>query len=46
MDAGDWAYYINREDEKIYKIQIDGSNHSHINDDGTQYLNVAGDWIY
>jgi len=44
---GDWLYYKNdSDDNKLYKIKIDGSDNIKLNDDYTDYINVAGDWIY
>ncbi len=43
----EWIYYINDfHDHRIYKIGIDGSNRTQVNDDYSRGLNVIGDWIY
>ena len=45
---GDWIYYLNIDDDKkkIYKIRIDGSDRTRVNEDSSWLLNVVGDWIY
>ena len=44
---GDWIHYVNGlEDNKIYKIRIDGTQKQKVCDDHAGYLNVIDDWIY
>lgn len=44
---GEWIYYSNALDEdKLYKIHIDGTQKQNICDDHARCLNVLDDWIY
>ncbi len=44
---GDWIYFANDTDGySIYKIHVDGSGQTKLNDDNSSYINVSGDWIY
>lgn len=43
----EWIYYINDfHERRIYKIGVDGSNRTQVNDDYSRGLNIIGDWIY
>ena len=42
-----WIYYQNTSDQnRLYKISIDDSGKTKLNDDYTWYINVVGDWVY
>lgn len=41
-----WIFYINKEDYRIYKIKLDGSQKQKVNDDWTTFMNVHNGWIY
>lgn len=45
---GDWIYFANAmDDEKLYKMRLDGSEMTLIHgDDHVDYINVIGDWVY
>lgn len=43
---GDWIFYINLEDYRIYKRKLDGSQKQKVNDDWTTYMNVYNGWVY
>ncbi len=44
---GEWIYFSNTSDGgKIYKINIDGSGLTRINNDDSKSLNVVDDWVY
>lgn len=44
---GDWVYFSNiSNNHRLYKMRLDGSSKSKLNDDDSLYLNVVGDWIY
>jgi hypothetical protein len=34
------------DDDKLYKVSIEGSERTRLNDDKTWDINVIGDWIY
>lgn len=43
----EWIYYVNDfHGNRIYKIKIDGSDRTQVNDESSRYINVIGDWIY
>ncbi len=45
--VGDWIYYIDRDDERIYRTNLEGENTVRINDHFSQHLNVSKDgWTY
>lgn len=47
MQKGDWIYYTNGGDyNKLYKIKIDGTGKTKLNDDASYNINVVGYWIY
>ena len=39
-------YYINIDDNRIYRIKTDGTNRMKINDTWTEGLNVSNEWAY
>lgn len=47
MQKGDWIYYMNGGDyNKLYKININGTGKTKLNNDASYNINVVGDWIY
>lgn len=45
--ADGWIYYRNNSDNgRIYKIRVDGSDRTKVNEDDSSCLNVVGEWIY
>ncbi len=45
--VGDWIYYSNVSDgHKLYKVRIDGTEKTKLNNECSWYINVIGDWIY
>jgi hypothetical protein len=45
--SGDWVYYEHTNDGfKLYKMRVDGSEKTKLNDSISYCINVVGDWIY
>ncbi len=43
---GDWLYYINEEDRKLYRLRMDGREESRIADEAVEAFAMDGDEIY
>ncbi len=43
---GDWIYYSNPGDGKLFKMLTDGSAKTQLYDEPSFHINVIGDWIY
>jgi hypothetical protein len=44
---GEWIYYSNQGDNgSLYKMKIDGTEKTKLNNSAIRYINVVGDWIY
>lgn len=43
---GNWIYFIDRDDLRIYRVDKTGSNLVKLNDQPSKYLNVNGEYIY
>ena len=43
---GNWIYYLNSADSKIYKIKTDGSNETKLNDASASDYFISDEWIY
>ncbi len=42
-----WVYYYNPDDgDKLYKVSIDGTAKTRLNNQASYNLNIIGDWIY
>lgn len=43
----EWIYYRNSsDDDRLYKVKIDGSQKTKITDDRPRYINVVSDWLF
>ncbi len=44
---GDWVYFSNiSQDNKLYRMRLDGTGKQLLSNDRALYINVVGDWIY
>ncbi|MDZ5471516.1 DUF5050 domain-containing protein [Bacillus sp. 31A1R] len=46
-NQGDWVYFSNiSQDNKLFKMRLDGTGKQLLANDRALYINVVGDWIY
>ncbi|UNC91112.1 DUF5050 domain-containing protein [Candidatus Contubernalis alkaliaceticus] len=44
---GNWVYFSNEGDGgKLYRMNLDGSDLTRLNEDNSKYINVVGSWVY
>jgi hypothetical protein len=43
---GDWIYYGDGYNNKIYKVKMDGTNRTKLSDHEGYYINVLNGWVY